>query len=213
MNMLPRITAQDDNAQQLLLGVAGTANVRTPCGARRIENVRPGDLIVTRDNGLQPVLMVWKRTVTETDMAADPSLAPIRLKTRAVGPMMPQQDLLVARAHRILVPGYRLADFPDDRSWLIAARDIVEASDAAFVDKSISELTYYNLVFEDHQAFAANSLPVESFLPSPSVIDRLDEATSRDIAALFATGEAESKRSFPAPRYVEPESASSLAFV
>lgn len=212
MNMLPRIPAKEDT-QQLLLGVAGATNVRTPCGARRIENVRPGDLIVTRDNGLKPVLMVWKRTVTEADIAADPSLAPIRLKTRAVGPMMPQQDLLVAPRHRILVPGYRLANFPDDRSWLIAARDIVEASDAAFVDKSAAELTYYNLVFEDHQVFAANSLPLESFLPSAATIDRLDETTSRDIAALFA-GETASKRSYPTPRYVEPDAIDqALAFV
>ena len=186
------------------LGLAGDANVRTPCGARRVENVRPGDLIVTRDNGLQPVRMVWTRTVTAAEIAADPSLAPVRLKPRAIGPMMPQRDLLVAAAHRVLVPGYRLADMPDTRSCLIAARDIAEASDSAYTDRSVVDMTFYNIVFDDHQAFAANGLPVESYLPSPATVDALDEAVSRDIAELF-TKAPDDRPGYPVPRYAAPE--------
>ena len=113
--------------------------------------MRAGDLIVTRDNGLQSVRMVWTRTVTAAEMSADPSLAPVRLKPRAIGPMMPQRDLLLAGAHKVLVPGYRLADIPDTKCCLIAARDIAEVSDVAFIDKSHDEITFYNLVFDDHQ--------------------------------------------------------------
>ena len=203
MTMMSKI-GEAQSAHRPILGLAGPSNVRTPCGARRIENVRPGDLIVTRDNGLQPVRVVWSRTVSATDIAADPSLAPIRLKPRAIGPMMPQQDLYVAAQHRVLVPGYRLADIPDTRSCLIAARDIAEASDEAFVDKGVSDMTFYNLVFEDHHAFTANGLPVESYLPSHASVRELDEDVSRDIAALFAR-EAESEPGYPAPRYAEPE--------
>ena len=202
MTMMSKI-ANAHSVHGPALGLAGTANVRTPCGARRVENLRPGDLIVTRDNGLQPVRIVWTRTVTAAEIAADPSLAPVRFKPRAVGPMMPQRDLLVAAAHRILVPGYRLADMPDTKSCLISARDIAEASDAAFFDKSVTDLVLHNVVFADHQVFAANGLPVESYLPSQKTVRELDEAVSRDIAALFAeTPEADP--GYPAPRYAEP---------
>ncbi len=203
MTMMSKIT-KGRSRQGPLLGLAGSANVRTPCGARRIENLRPGDLIVTRDNGLQPVRMVWTRSLTAAEIAADPSLAPVRLKPRAIGPMMPQRDLLVAARHRILVPGYRLADMPDTCSCLIAARDIAEASDAAFFDRGITEMTFYNVVFADHQVFAANGLPVESYLPSPKAVGELDEDLSRDIAALFEAGP-EAAPGYPAPRYSEPE--------
>jgi hypothetical protein len=37
-------------------------------------------------------------------MAADPSLAPVCLRSRAIGPMMPQRDLLVGGDHRLLIP-------------------------------------------------------------------------------------------------------------
>ncbi len=187
-----------------IIGLDGSAFVRTPCGARRIEFLRPGDLIVTRDNGLQPVRMVWTRTVTAAEIAADPSLAPIRLKPRSIGPMMPQRDLLLGPSHRVLVPGWRLADVPDDCPCLIAARDIAEASDTGFVDKDQTEMTFYNVVFEDHQVFTANGLPVESYLPSEDAVHALDEGVSRDIEALFAnTPDAEP--GYPVPRYTAPD--------
>ena len=81
-------------------GMVEGANVRTPCGPRRVELVRPGDLVVTRDVGLQPVRMIWSREVTMAEMTANPDLAPIRLQPRAVGPMMPQHHLSIAPDHR-----------------------------------------------------------------------------------------------------------------
>lgn len=186
-----------------LLGVAACANVRTPCGPRRAENVRPGDLIVTRDNGLQPVRMVWTRKVTEADIAADPSLAPIRLKPRAIGPMMPQKDLLLAGSHRIFVPGYRLADVPDTEPRLIAARDVAEASDEAYLDKSVKEMTFFNIVFDAHQIFCANGLPVESYLPSQSTLCDIDEVLRKRLTEVLSINDDEP--TYPTSRYVKAE--------
>ncbi len=197
-----------------LIGLAGTASIRTPCGARRVENVRPGDLIVTRDNGLQAVRMVWTRTVTAADIAADPALAPIRLKPRAIGPMMPQKDLLLAAEHRVLVPGYRLANIPDTQSCLLPARVIAEMSDKAFLDRSVAEVTFYNIVFDQHHVFCADGLPVESYLPTPTAVAELDEGLGADLRELFdraprdgaaQDGAAQDGPAFPAPRYSAPE--------
>ena len=203
MTMMTRIVKAKGGTGPLL-GLSGEATLRTPCGGRRIENVRPGDLIVTRDNGLRPVKMVWTREVQASDIAADPSLAPVRLKPRAIGPMMPQRDLTVAGSHRILVPGYRLVDMPDDTSCLIAARDLVEASDGAYLDRSAVDRVFYNLVFDSHQVFCANGLPVESYLPSPTGLSELDEDVRGDLNSLFQSGD--SDRDFPNPRYNAPQS-------
>ena len=144
-------------------GICEGANLRTPCGMRRIEIVRPGDLIVTR-SGLQPVQMVWKRRVTREQM---------RLRPRAIGPMMPQRDLLVAPDHRLLIPGFRLAGMPDNVCVLAEARKIAGTSDAIFADNTMESVTFYQLVFDRHQVLAANGLPVESFLPDAAAIDAL----------------------------------------
>lgn len=173
-------------------GLCVGANLRTPCGARRVEFLRRGDLVVTRDNGLQPVRMIWTRTVTAAEIAADPSLAPIVLRPRAIGPMMPQRDLAVGGAHRLLIPGWRLLDEEDSENCLVPARDIAGLNDSAFVDRTAEEVTYFNVVFDEHQVFCANGLPVESFLPSAQAL----KALPKDVRAEFT-------RNFPdlAPRF------------
>lgn len=186
------------------LGLTGSASLRTPCGGRRAENIRKGDLIVTRDNGLQAVRLVFTRTVTEAEIAADPSLAPVRLKPRSIGPMMPQRDLLVAPDHKVLVPGYRLADMPDTASYLIPARDVAGASDEAFLDRATGDVTYYNIVFDDHQVFCANGLPVESYVPTEKAVTGLDPAVKADLEATFSQRSAETAPIVPT-KYVLPE--------
>jgi hypothetical protein len=191
MNAMSRISSS-----ALAIGLAGNANVRTPCGARHVANLRPGDLVVTRDRGLRPVRVVWSRTVTEADMAADPSLAPVCLRPRAIGPMMPQRDLLVGGDHRLLIPGYRLADRPDTAAALIPAREIAGTSDAAFVDRARGEMTYWNLVFDAHEIFTANGLAVESFHITEETLPMVPPAARARIGEVLPglLGQAEAHR-------------------
>ena len=166
-------------------GLAAGVQLRTPCGPRRVEFVRPGDMIVTRDNGLQPVRLVWRRQVTSRHMRLGASCAPIRLKARVLGPMMPRQDLLLARDHRLLVPGWRLVGWPDDRPALVAAGDIAGMSDGAYVDRSCEELTLYHFVFDTPQVLNANGMPVESLVPGAGVIAELGLAERESLLARF----------------------------
>jgi len=185
MTVLTKISENGVMAKAGAYGVCAGAQLRTPCGPRRIENVRKGDLIVTRDNGLQPVRMVWSRTFTAAELAADPSLAPVVLKPRAIGPMMPQRDVRLGSGHRVLIPGWRLLDMPETKACLVTARDLAGISDDAFVDRCGSEVTYYNVVFDSHQVFCASGLPVESFLPSPVTMCAMESAVTEDITRLF----------------------------
>jgi hypothetical protein len=204
MTVVSKIAKDAGLIQAGAFGLCAGANLRTPCGSRRIENIRKGDLIVTRDNGLQPVRLVWRRTVTHAEITADPSLAPVRLKPRAVGPMMPQRDLLVGGAHRVLIPGWRLEDVPDTMACLIPARDLAGVNDAAYIDRSADEVTYFNIVFDHHQVFTANGLPVESFLPAPSTMCALSRDVSDDITRLFPEL-LKSPSAYPPAEYPTPE--------
>lgn len=168
-----------------LTGLCGEANLRTPLGPRRIEMLHPGDMVVTRNNGLQPVRLIWSRTVTAAQMQDDPTLAPIRLKPRAVGPMMPSRDLRMAAGHRALIPGYRLVGVADDRPCLMRLEGLAMASDAAVKDFGAETVTYYNLVFDSHEVICAEGLPVESYRPSPGALVHMDVATREALLALF----------------------------
>ncbi|APX90359.1 hypothetical protein BV394_11990 [Brevirhabdus pacifica] len=166
-------------------GLLEGTQVRTPCGPRRVENVRPGDLIVTRSNGLQPVRMVWRRSLSQDRMRAEPERAPVRLKPRAVGPMMPQQDLVLAPEHPILIPGYRLDGVSDTAGGLMAAGALAGTSDAAYVDRSMERARLFSLVFDTPQIFVANGLPVASVELTETVVAGLDEDLRDSVLQLF----------------------------
>ena len=80
MSYLKKIEDANRTMQVFAGGIVEGANVRTPCGPRRVDLVRPGDLIVTRDNGLQPVRMDWKRDLTAADLAVNSKLDPFRFE-------------------------------------------------------------------------------------------------------------------------------------
>lgn len=109
----------------------------------------------------------------------------------------------MAPSHRVLVPGWRLAEVSDESFCLIEASEIAKASDKAYADKAAGDVTYYNIVFDEHQVFAVNGMPVESFLPSKKLLGGLDKQTSKDISELFAVNEP--GRGFPPPRYDAPK--------
>ncbi|WP_167853498.1 Hint domain-containing protein [Roseovarius aestuariivivens] len=185
MSFVSSVTSSVKPDRRFLTGLCGETTVRTPLGGRRVEMLHPGDMVVTRHNGLQPVRMIWTWTATDADMSRFPELAPIRLKPRAIGPMMPARDLRIASGHRALIPGYKIAGAEDSQPCLMQIDAIAGASDAAFVDRSASDVTYYNLVFDQHEVITAEGLPVETFRPSPKALHLVDVAARERLMSLF----------------------------
>ncbi|MEM7720225.1 MAG: Hint domain-containing protein [Pseudomonadota bacterium] len=175
-----------DEKQIALTGATGLcagANLRTPIGERRVEFLRKGDLVVTRDNGLQPVRLIWQHDISEPEIAADPSLAPVLLEPRAIGPMMPARPLSLGGGHRLLVPGWRLLGEEDHENCLVPARDIDGVSLAN--ETNAAEATYYNIVFDAPQVFCANGMPVESFVPCSATLPQIPADVLGDLRKLF----------------------------
>ena len=77
--------------------------IETPRGAVAVEDLRPGDLVLTRDRGAQPLRWVGSSRVDGGTLASTPRLRPIRIRAGALGRHAPAQDLLVSPQHRILV--------------------------------------------------------------------------------------------------------------
>ena len=197
MTVVKKIT-KGDIAVAGATGLCAGANLRTPIGERRVEFLRKGDLVVTRDNGLQAVRMIWARTVTGAEIAADPSLAPVLLSPRAIGPMMPQRELRLGGAHRLLIPGWRLEDEDDGENCLVPTRDVDGLSLGS--DVKTDEVTYYNVVFDEAQVFCANGLPVESFTPSETTLKDVPKDVQEEMRSLFPKL-GPKFNDYPAPRY------------
>lgn len=204
MSFQQTVTADARLASDFPGGIVAGATVRTPCGERRIEALRPGDMVVTRCEGLKPVRMVLSREVSREEFLKAPERAPIRITPRAVGPMMPQRPLMLAADHKVLVPGYRVEDQPDDTPVFACASDLVHAHDHVRMDKSLASVTYYHLVFDAHVVFLVNGLPVESFSAAAKSLSRIHPEVLRRLEAAIPELRSADMRS-PAGRFKTPD--------
>ena len=67
---------------------AGTL-IETPTGAKAIEDLAEGDLVLTLDHGPQPIRWVGSRILTSVDLQANPRLRPICVLAGALGAGLP----------------------------------------------------------------------------------------------------------------------------
>ncbi|MCC5976146.1 MAG: Hint domain-containing protein [Rubellimicrobium sp.] len=150
--------------------------VLTPGGEVPIEGLRPGDPVLTRDNGPQPLVWVGIPRLDAADLALRPDLRPVLLEPGALGQerrllVSPQHGMLVGRgADEALVRATHLARLPGGK---------------VRIAKGVRSVTYVHLMFESHQVIWGNGLPSESFYPGPWGLSALDGPALLEIAHLF----------------------------
>ncbi len=153
-------------------------------GPRLIEALRPGDRVLTRDNGAQEILWTGHRRMSGARLYAMPGLRPIRFRAGALGIGRPDADLLVSPQHRMLLRGDAAKALFNADEVLVAAEDLL--NDATItVDHDLREVTYVHLLLPQHNILWANGLETESFHPSNTSIDTIDEAQRGGLLALM----------------------------
>lgn len=132
---------------------AGTL-IATPRGEVPIETLKPGDAVLTLDDGPQVLRHVSHHAFRAVDLAARAQLRPIRIEARALGNHSP---LLVSRQHAMLLA---------PRGVLVRAIHLTRHDDGRFrIMKGCRRIDYHHLLFDRHQIVFANGAPAESLLP------------------------------------------------
>jgi len=153
--------------------VAGTL-ITLPGGVQRpIESLAPGDIVLTRDSGGQPV-----RHVARATLRAVGAFAPVVI---AAGTLGNNADLAVSQHHRLFVHQRgerRIAGVAD---ILIQAKhliddDYIRRREGGFVD-------YLSLVFDRHEIVYAEGIPCESLLVNDATLNVLPDAIAADLRA------------------------------
>ncbi len=158
--------------------------IMTACGPRPIQDLRRGDMIVTRDNGLQPLRWSGRSRLSDAQLAAMPQLAPVRIKAGAFGPGLPARDMHVSPNHRFLVQGWRASILFGTPEVLVRAQAL--RNDSTIVtDYRAKDVTYIHLMFDQHQVITADGLETESFQPAAGVTDGLDAQVRAELLTLF----------------------------
>lgn len=178
--------------------------IDTPAGPRPVEMLRPGDNVLTRDDGPQELLWIGSRRMSGARLYALPHLRPVRLgavrlRAGAPGLLQPGADLLVSPQHRLLIRGPAARALFNEPEVLVQAMDLV-GHGAVRVETRLPEVTYLHLLFARHQVIRANGVETESFHPAATEIGSLAEDQRRALARVFPGLEADPMRYGPFAR-------------
>jgi hypothetical protein len=160
--------------ESIICFASGT-QIATPQGPRKIEDINPGDLVLTADHGPQPVRWHGRKSVRGVG-----DLAPVRFGAGTIGN---DQPLLVSPQHRVLIDDYRSGLYFGDDEVLVAAKALLGACDVTA--QPCARITYHHLLFDRHEVIWAEGAAVESYFPGDTSINGLEEAARAELFALF----------------------------
>jgi hypothetical protein len=132
--------------------------IATPDGARAVETLAAGDMVLDVDGAAKPIRWVGVQTVST--YFADPVRSlPIRIKAHALADNVPSRDLLVSPDHALLVDGRLI-----HAGALVNGLSVTRESNVPKVFK------YFHIELQDHSLILAENTPAETFIDN---VDRL----------------------------------------
>lgn len=127
--------------------------LETPWGFQAARNLKRGDTVVTRGDGIVPVLQTVMRVVP-----ARGSFRPIRLRAPYFGL---RQDIIVGPDQRVLIDGPEVEYLFGQEAVLVAARHLVNGF-AALHEPCGPTICYAQILLPQHQTLMAAGIPIES---------------------------------------------------
>ena len=179
------VRAEQDSARRKLAQMAcvsftrGTRITMATGAQKPIEDLKPGDRVLTRDEGVQEL-----RWIGQTTSRAVGRMAPVLIRA---GVLNNAADLVVSPDHRLMV--YQRHDELGAGSpeLLVRARDLVNGSDVVVQDGGFVD--YFQLLFDRHHIVYAEGIAAESlFLDSMTQPALPDDILAR-ISPTLETGQ------------------------
>ncbi|RBI70555.1 type I secretion protein [Roseovarius sp. TE539] len=174
--------------------------IATPYGERPVEDLRPGDRVITRDNGLQEIRWAGRRDLGTAELGAAPHMRPVLIRAGALGRGLPERDMLVSPQHRVLMNNDKTALYFEDREVLAAAKHLTGLEGVDEV-REASGVSYIHFMFDQHEVVLSNGAWTESFQPGEQTLDGMGEESRAEILELFPElAEAEGIRAYQSAR-------------
>lgn len=165
--------------------------IETVDGPRAIEDLREGDLILTRDNGAKPLVWIGHQSFSATGVNS-----PVLIKKGALGN---DADLLVSQQHRMLISDWRAELYMGDDEVLVAAKHLVNGDTIRIIEGG--EVEYFHLLFAGHEIVTAAGIPSESYVPAHAVTQD-DRNIQAELLQLFPETSGEQSFDWNAARSV-----------
>jgi Ca2+-binding RTX toxin-like protein len=169
----------------------------TARGEVSVEDLRPGDMVATRDGGVQRIRWIGRKALSLAHLVVNPALRPVFIPAGALGHGMPARDMRVSPQHRILLEGPRAEMLFGEPEVLVAAIHLV--GHCGIRQELSLGVDYIHLMFDAHEILCSDGIWSESFQPASRMVGSMDRAQQDEIMALFPDL-AESVVAFPSAR-------------
>jgi len=175
------VTLDSTNEPTVVCFLAGTT-IRTPHGEVAVETLKRGDLLLTAEGKVRPVIWIGRQTVRKR--FANPLRSfPIRIRASALGQNVPSRDLIVSPDHALLV-----------EDVLIHAGALVNGTSITRETVVPEVFVYYHVELDDHALILAEGAPAETFVDN---VDRSHFDNWAEHRALFPDGKATEELLYP----------------
>ncbi|MEO0568073.1 MAG: Hint domain-containing protein [Pseudomonadota bacterium] len=149
-----------------------------------IENIVPGDLVQTADNGFKPIVWVGRRDIEPKELERSPNLKPVLIQPNALlGNAAP---LLFSPQHRVLLRDAALGDLQRLNEAFVRStlfKDLIGSR--ARTAHGMRSVSYIHIMTEDHQVIFAEDIKTETFWPGPEALRALHPSAKVELMTLF----------------------------
>lgn len=162
------------------------SHTRLQCakGARKIGDLKPGDLVKTLDGSLAAIRWAGGRRVSVPMQVAFPWLRPVCISAGALGQGLPLRDLIVSPQHRVLLRSRIVRRMVGADDCLTPVRHLVGFPGIAISSK-ITEIHYRHILLDHHDVVLAEGAPAESLWPGPQAMRTMSADARREILTLL----------------------------
>jgi len=167
--------------------------IETATGPLPIEILKIGDLVKTRDRGLQPIAWAGHARVDGSGNAA-----PVRIPAGALDNW---RDLYVSPQHRILRTDTRAELYFGDAECLVAAKHLIGLN--GITSSPRHAVTYHHILCPNHEVILSEGLPTETLHLGHMALDLLGPAARAEIAACAPDAAATQPTARPCLRHWE----------
>lgn len=157
--------------------------IDTPHGPRRVEDLRAGDVVLTRDQGPQKITWAGERRIDLRIAENAQAFQPIVVFKNSLGPGIPDRDLRLSPMHRVLVRDPIVSLLTGYDEALCPVAHLV--NDITIQRENRAKVTYHHLLFDAHQVLCGSGCFSESFYPGPVGLNGFEDAAREEVLALF----------------------------
>ena len=158
--------------------------IATEDGPVAVEDLLPGDRIITRDNGPVPLRWCGATAINYRADAAQAASGSLRLLAHALGDQRPTTDLILHQSARVLVDHAACTLAIGKRAALVPVRALRD-SDSVIELRPIGAVEFFNLAFDRHEIIFANGVETEGYHPGPRVCATIGGEVHHHLAHLF----------------------------